>query len=56
MGNNDSSVETFLQWIKASDNIDFSAEQVYQPRVAYLISEAWTDFIIRSMIIRPRPS
>ena len=23
MGNNDSSVETFLQWIKASDNIVF---------------------------------
>lgn len=56
MGNNDSSVETFLQWIKASDNIVFSAEQVYQPRAAYLISEAWTDFTIRSMTTRQRPS
>ena len=29
---------------------------MYQPRAAYLISEAWTDFTIRSMTIRPRPS
>lgn len=51
-----SSIETFLQMVKESDNIVFLAEPVCPPRAASRISGAWMDFTIRSMIIHRKRS
>ena len=56
MGNNDSSVETFLQWIKASDNIVFFGGAGVSTESGIPDFRSGTDFTIRSMTTRQRPS
>ena len=47
-------VETFLEWVKESNNIVFLVEQEYQQKAVYLIFEVWMDFITKSMTILQR--